>query len=274
MNLFSSAIFLKTLRDSLWLIAAAAIGLVLFVVLYAWAMLNMGPEVLEFVSKFGFLKKIFEMSLGIKVGEEFSVNIMLAVSFAHAVVMMLSWSVMIAIPTRVTVGESEQGTADLLLTLPVSRTEVFISNSLVWCIAAAILSICPILGIWIGTCIFQPEEAVTLKRFFVPAANFFALLLAIGGISTLVGCLFERRGPAIATAAGIGIGSMMITFVEPFIAQISAVKFLSLMSYFQPVESVRSGAFPVLHILVLAGVGFGSWLVAIVIYNRKDIPTA
>ncbi len=274
MNYFNPVLFRKTFRDSLALLAASTCGIIVFVVVFAWAMINMGPELMQFLSKFQFLAKIFEVGLGIKVDGDFSVNIMLAVSFAHAMVMMMSWAVMISISTRVTVGESERGTADLLLTLPVSRTEVFVSTSLVWMVSAVLLAISPLIGIWISVLVLNPDETIVLSSFAGASINFFAFLLAIGGMSTLVGCIFDRRGPAIATVVGIGIFSVLINYVEPFISQISRIKFLSLMTYFRPVESVRSGVFPLFDFLIMLSIGMVCWAIGLMIYNRRDVPTA
>lgn len=272
--MFNYAIFRKTLIDSVWSLVLSAVGMIGFVILFVWAMLNMGTQVLEFVSQFPFIRKIFEMGFGIKVDGEVSVNILFAVCFTHGIVLALTWTVIIAATTRVTAGEVERGTADLLLALPVARPEVFVSTTLVWVLAAAVLSACPIIGIAIATLIFETEEAVDITRFIAPAANFFCLNLAVGGLSTLVGSILNRRGLAVGAIVGTLVSSVVLNFLEPFIELIGSVKFLSLLNYFRPVDVVRHDQWPIWQMMTLIVFGVVCWTAGMAIFARKDIPTA
>jgi ABC-2 type transport system permease protein len=272
--MINRAIFRKTLDDSAGLTAAAAAGSIGFVILFVWAMLNMGDEVLGFASRFPFLRKVFEAGFGIKVEGEVSINILFAVSFTHAVVLALSWAVMIAITTRVTVGEIEKGTADLLLTLPVSRSEVYVSTSLVWVLAATLLAFCPVIGVWIGSLVFTTPEVIEVARYFKPAVNFLCLLLAVGGISSLIACCLDRRGPAIAMVVGIVLLSAVLNFIEPFIEAMKPLRFLGLLNYFRPVDVFRADSWPLTSMSILLGLSFTCGLLGLLVFHRREIPTA
>lgn len=272
--MFNPAIFLKTVRDLISALVLCGLGLIAFNVVFVWAMLNMGPELLDFVSKIPFIAKIFEIAMGIKVSGQVSINTLFSVSFTHAVVLALTWSVIISATTRSTVGEIEWGTADLLLTLPVNRLEVFVSTTLAWLQAAVVLSLCPIAGIWLGTQIFETKEPVELYRYIAPSINFLCLNLAVGGISSLVGCIANRRGPAVGTLVGVLITSVVLTFLEPFLEWVKQIRFLSLLSYFRPVDIVRTGEWPIQSMIVLLTTGLACWVIGAVIFCRKNIPTA
>jgi ABC-2 type transport system permease protein len=195
------------------------------------------------------------------------------ICFTHGVVLTLAWAVIIATTSRVTAGEIEKGTADLLLTLPVTRGEVYFSTSLVWFLAATILSICPVIGVWLGIQLFV-EEVIDTRVYFRPALNFFFLLLAIGGISSMVSCLIDRRGLAVAVIIGILLASTVLNFIEPFIEGIGNIRFLGLLNYFRPVDVVRAGQWPVFEMVVLALIGIICWTIGLTAFCRKDIPTA
>lgn len=272
--MFSFAIFKKTLRDSAVLLAACSLGVIAFVVLFVWAMLNMGPDLLQFAAKFGFIRKILEMTFGLKVEGELSESILFAVCFTHLMVMMLTWSVIIATNTRTVVGEIEKGTADLLLSLPVNRYEVYLSTSLAWILFTVVLAACPAIGLGLGAMIFETKEAIDLTRYLAPAVNLVALLLAVGGVSSLVSSLFNRRGPAIATIIGIGLASMVLNLLEPFIPLFKHIRFLGLLNYFRPVDIVRTGQWPLISIAILVSLGLFCWLVGLFVFCRKDIQTA
>lgn len=274
MNLFNVGIFRKTLVDSSASIALSAVGIVAFQVLFVWAMINMGTELLQFVSKFPFLMKVFEMGFGIKVEGEVSLTILFAVYFTHAIVLGLTWGVIIAIATRSTVGEIERGTADLLLTLPVSRPEVYVSVSAVCCVSALLLSSCPLLGMWIALQIFETKEVIEISRYLAPATNFFLLNLAVGSLALMISCFLDRRGVAVGTIVGILLCSVVLNFIEPFIEATKTIRFLGLLNYFRPVDVVRTGQWPVSSMIVLISLSIIWWTIGLLMFARRDIPTA
>jgi ABC-type transport system involved in multi-copper enzyme maturation permease subunit len=272
--MWNQAIFLKTLKDSFVPVALCAIAIMAFQIVFVWAMLEMGTDLLQFVSKVPFLTKIFEISFGIKVDGEVSVNVLFAVCFTHAVVLSLAWSCMIAISTRISAGEIEKGTADLLLSLPVNRSEAYLSASAVWWLAAIVLSFCPIPGMWIALQFFETDQVVELSRFVAPAFNFLALNLAVGGIASLIASCLDRRSFAIGGIVAILLVSMVLKFVEPFIESFKLISSIGLMHYFGPVDVVRTGEWPMSDMVILGTAGATCWLISMFIFSRRDIPTA
>jgi ABC-2 type transport system permease protein len=268
------AIFRKTLRDTAAMLLMASLGTIGFVVLFIWAMQTLGPELMTFVSKFDFLKRILEVSLGVSMKGEISPNIMYAVSFTHLVVLIAGWGPIITVITRVTVGEEEQGTADLLLSLPVRRTTVWISTTLVWVLVAAVLATSPLVGVGVGTRVFPTEEIVHLTRYISASVNLFALHLAIGGMTAMFACVSGRRGRAIALVIAVALLSATLNFIDPFLPMIQRFNFLGLLHYYRPVDIVRESAWPWFNIFALAGFGFLTWLVGMIVYCRKDVPVA
>lgn len=266
------AIFSRSLRDSATLLVLASAGSIVFVVLFTWAMQNLGPELLEFLSKFDFLKRIFEVSLGVKMSGEISSNIMYAVSFTHLVVLISGWGPIIAMVTSATTGEEERGTADLLLSLPVQRWTVYFSTSLVWVFSAAVLAACPLAGVAIGSAMFPFKEEIRLPAFVPVSINLFALHLAIGGVTSMISCCSSRRGQVIAVVVALTLVSVTMNFVEPFIPVIERFNFLGLLHYYRPVDVVRNSSWPIAQIMVLAGFGLMSWLAGMFVYCRKDVP--
>ncbi len=266
------AITAKTARDSCVTVGLASLATVGFVILFVYAMVNMGTELLKFVSQFPFLKNIFELSLGIRVEGDVSINILLAVSFTHLVVVVLAWGTIIAIVTRVSVGEVEQGTADLLLSMPVSRFTVSVSTTLVWIFAAAQLAMCPLVGIWIGGRVFAADDPIHFLSFVPVAINLFALHLAIGGLSQLVSGIANRRGIAIGVVVGIALVSVTLNFIGPFIQPIQRLRFMGLLHYFRPVDIVQTARWPIQSCLVLLGIAIICWTIGTISFCRKDIP--
>jgi ABC-type transport system involved in multi-copper enzyme maturation permease subunit len=268
------AIVLKTARDSWLAVALACLGTMGFIVLFVCAMQSMGAEVLDFLARVDFLRRMLEVSLGISVDGEVSSAVLYAVSFTHLVVLAAGWGTIIAIVSRVTAGEEEQGTADLLYSLPLRRSTVFVSTTLVWAAAAALLAACPLAGILVGTLAFPPTDEVHVARYVPVAVNLLALHLAVGGLTALAGVLCNRRSLAIGIVVSVALVSATLNFVEPFLPAISRVNFLGLLHWFRPVDAVRHASWPVVSIIVLAAFGSACWLASLVLHSRKDFPAA
>ncbi len=262
------------MSDSLWTAIFSCLGTIAFVILIGVAMVNIGDELLKFVAKLPFLKNIFEVSFGISVSGEVSLNILFAVCFTHLVTLMLAWATIVATVTRTSVGEVERGTADLLFSLPLTRWRILVSVTVVWVLIAAVIALCPLIGVFIGSRIYARQETIEFARFGLVTANLFALHLAIGGIATLVSSLTLRRGQAIAIIMAIALVSVALNFVEPFIKAVERIRFLGLLYYFRPADIVRTGEFSGVKVGVLLALAFVTWLIGTIVFCRKDIPVA
>ena len=201
-----------------------------------------------------------------------STNTLYAIVFLHPVILALVWGFLIAAASKFTVGEIERGTADLLLALPLHRSSVIGSGTWVWGMGAVAISFCPLLGIWIGTGLFEPTEPIRFGRFAIVCVNFLALNLAIAALTMMISCMVNRRGHAIAVIVALAITWLSMNFVESFLAVVRQIKFLSLLSYYQPADISRDGSWPVEDIAILCSVAVAAWLIGLTVYCRRDIP--
>ncbi len=272
--MFNFAVFRKTCFDTLPMLLVAGASIILFSLFFEWAMINMGRDLLAFASKWPFLDQMFRMSFGIDISNGVSLNVLMAVCFTHLFVLILTCGVVIATTTRVTTGEIEKGTADLLFTLPVTRTEVCLSTSAAWLLAIVVLSFCPLIGIAIGTLVLETDSTLQASKFLAPSINFLAFNLAVAGISALAASILNRRSFAISISVGVLMSSLLLNFLSPFLEWMQSINFLNLLNYFRPAETMRNGDWALQNILVLVAVFLVTWIASMVIFHRKDIPTA
>ncbi len=265
------AIVIKSLRESALLLACTVLGIVTFVVVFVGAIQGLGPQLMQFLSSVEFLRRMLELAYGIQLTGAVSSNILYAIAFLHPLVLALSWAFLIATTTRTTSGEIDNGTADLLLALPISRFTVYASATAVWVPAAIVVSFSPLLGVWIGIQIWEPTEPIQFQRFFITSICFCAMNLAVGGLSKMASCLVRRRGHAVAVVFAVGMVSVAMNFLEPFLPFIERIKFLSLLNYYRPAEVVRDGSWPLVDIIVLVTFAIATWLIGLWVYARKDI---
>lgn len=264
----------KTFADSRLLLALCATGVVGFTMLFVIAMQQFAPELMRFLSQFEFLYTIFEAAFGIQIRGQVSMPVIWSVAFTHGVLLAITWSLLIATATRVTVGEVERGTADLLLSLPISRGNVYVSTSLVLVLLAAAMSCCPLVGLWLAGKLFELNEPMVLPTYYSTAANFFCFNVAISGIAAMVSALLSRRGMAIAIVIIIVLGSSVLNFAMPFFERGQWLKYFGLLEYFRPADCVRATQWPWKSMAVLLSIGIVCWLSGLWQFRRRDIPVA
>ena len=160
------------------------------------------------------------------------------------------------------------------MTMPIRRFDVFCSNTAAWLIAVVVLSSAPLGGIWLAVRWIETPETISLARFIPPACNLVCLNLAVCGLATLCGCLAQRRSVAISWLVAFVFLSVLLNFVEPFLPAFSTAKWLSLLTYFRPVDVVRLGHWPMIHMMVLVGIAVATWIAGAARYWRMDVITA
>src|SRR5262249_9225006 len=144
--------------------------------------------------------------------------------------------------TRVIVGEIDRGTADLLLTLPISRTGILATVTLLWAGVGLVFCAAPWLGICVGRAFFPRAAEIDVGVLWIPTVNLYALYLAIGCLTLAVGSFMTRRGVAIGIVLGILIAMFVLNFVTALVPAARPWGALGLLNYYRPLESIRARA--------------------------------
>jgi ABC-2 type transport system permease protein len=268
------ALVLKSFRDSRALIAAALIVAAVFEILFVLAMKDVAPEVIVFLRRFGFLQRLFQALISFDLSAGASPTMLVVLGLLHPFLSAVSWATLVAIGTRLPAGEIDRGTADLLLSLPITRASVYASTSLVWLLTGLALAAATWTGVALGTVLVRFPEPVDLTRIGMAGANQAALLLAIGGTTALVSCLVNRRGIAVAIVVALLLASFLVNFLAAFLTLAETIEFLGFLHYYRPVDIVRAGRWPVRDLCVLGAVAIVTWTAGLFVFRRKDIPVA
>jgi ABC-type transport system involved in multi-copper enzyme maturation permease subunit len=268
------ALILKSFRDSRWLIVSALAAVLLFEVLYAVAMKNIAPEILGFMRRFEILRRLFRALISLDLTAAASPTSLVVMGLLHPFLSAVSWGTLVTVGTRLPAGEVDRGTADLLLSLPVTRGSIYLGHSLVWGLTALALAVATWCGIALGSRLVEFPEPVDLGRIALACTNQVALLLAIGGTTALVSSFVNRRGVAVAIVVGLLLASFLINFLAVFIPFFERIEFLGVLHYYRPVDVVRDGRLPVRDLGFLLGLAAVAWTAGLVLFRRKDIPVA
>jgi ABC-2 type transport system permease protein len=242
--------------------------------LFVLAMREFAGEITQLLLRFPILQKMIHGLLGADLAGDASLTSLITIGLAHPLLFAISWAFLITTGTRVVADEIDRGTADLLLTLPVSRVGALASVSLVCFGTAVVLGVAPWCGAWLGQQAFGVSEPLALARLWIPIANLCAMYLTVTSLTLFVSCVVSRRSTAVAIVLTVLLASFLINFLAVFLPLVARFSFLGLLYYYHPLENVRSGEWPLREIGVLCGAAVVFWSMGLGWFSRRDIPAA
>lgn len=264
----------KTLRDSRLLLILLGLAIVLFEFLFLRAISEFGDDLLKFWAGRPAFAKFAKIILGAELGTNINKTMLIILGFAHPFLYACLWTFILATVSKALVGEVDRGTADLLLTLPLSRTNVYVTVTLAWLLCGVLMNAAPLLGIWLAQRYYRSLEPPEMSKLQLLSVNLYALYVAIGGLTALASTLVSRRGPAIAIVLAALLGSVLVNFLASFWPPAEKLAFLGLLEYYKPLPIVVSGEFPLRNCVILGATALVAWLIGLWRFQRRDVPAA
>ena len=220
-----------------------------------------------------FMRGIVQAMLGTEIGSYLGSHIFQAIAWVHPVVLALTWAHALVSCTRVPAGEVDRGTADVLLGLPVSRWEVFLSETLMWLVCGAAMLAAGLAGNLLGALGLPFAQKPQLSRLFIVLLNLFCLYFTVAGFTCLVSSMSNRRGRAMTIVFLVLLAVFLLNYLAEFWHPLERIAFLSPLHYHRPVNVLASGALPWRDMAVLLGFGSAMWLAGGAVFARRDLCT-
>jgi len=183
------------------------------------------------------------------------------------------WAHGIMTCTRLPAGEVDRGTIDALLGLPVSRTRLYVLDTLMPFLGGVFIVLMGVAGSMIASRFVVPDERFPTADVHMIAVNLFAEYVLVAGASCFVSSLSNRRSRAVGVVFAFLLISYVMHFLTPFWAFAKTFASVNLLSYYQPMTMLRDGTWPIGDIAVLFGVGMAMWLAGAIVFARRDICT-
>jgi ABC-2 type transport system permease protein len=174
----------------------------------------------------------------------------------------------IGVGVRSIAGEEAEGTLDLLLANPVSRTRIVLENAGAQVVLVVALAAVVFFAVWLTGFIF--DEWVGAGEVF--AAVFSAVLLALtfGFLALAAGAVTGRRGVSIAVASAAAVATFIFTGIAPVVDGLNWLERLSPFFYYldhKPLTNgIHWGHAAILATLVLVFLGVAVWG-----FRRRDV---
>ncbi|SRR6266478_3706070 len=220
-----------------------------------------------------FARGIMQAMLGTELADRIGPQMFQSMAWVHPVPLALTWAHAIVFCTRVPAGEVDRGTADVLLSLPVSRWELYISETVAWLVSGSALLTAGLAGNLFGGLGLPPDQRPQLSRVMIVLLNFFCLYSAVGGFACLVSSWGNRRGRAMTIVFLVLLALFLLNYLAQFWRPLEKFVSLSPLHYHRPVKVLSSGAWPWKDVVVLMGAGTVMWLAGGIVFTRRDLCT-
>ena len=221
-----------------------------------------------------FVRQMIGAMLGADLAAGIGPEMFVAMAWVHPVVLALVWAHAIIVCTRVPAGEVDRGTIDVLLGLPVSRWGVYVSETLAWLAAGALLVMLGAIGNMVGIGQVANESLhPDRRRVLIVVANLFCLYMAVGAAGWFFASMSDRRGRAIGAVFVVVLASFLLNYLAQFWEPARRAAPLGLLRYYRPLAILRDGTFPARDVVVLLSVGLVLWTAGGMIFARRDLAT-
>lgn len=263
----------KSLRETCPVTVAVAAALALVEALLSYVIPTFFAESAGQWLRMPFIQQILKGLLGTEVSSTMGPATLVLIPWTHPLVLALVWAHEITFTSRMPAGEIDKGSVDVLLSLPVARTGIYLCETLVWLTSGLFVIAVGVCGNLIGGGGISPELRATRVQLMILGVNLYCLYVAVGGITWFFSACCDRRGRAVALAFAFVLTSFLLSFLAQFSELAKRLSFLSVMNYYRPLYVVRDAAAPLGDLAVLVAVGIVFWSAGAWVFCRRDIRT-
>ncbi|MBE6574295.1 MAG: ABC transporter permease [Ruminococcaceae bacterium] len=163
--------------------------------------------------------------------------------------------------------EEKNGTAELLLTLPVSRAEIVTGKILAVVTQIVIMNACVAVITLLSVAVIGEE--IELGTFMLLILAYLIMQLEVAAITFAISAFIRRGG------VGIGLGTALLFYFMNIIANLSEktefLKYITPFGYTDSADIITDKALEPTYIVIGIGVALASVVIAYCKYTKKDI---
>lgn len=219
------------------------------------------------------LQQLRNVMLGVDSSTGGIADIAFSIGWSHPVVLILLCTQAIFVCTRVPAGEIERGTIDILMGLPVSRWQLFLSETVAWLISGVFVLIAIYLGSYIGAMFINPEYRPSWGKLAMVLVNLGFVYALVSTLGLLAGTISDRRGRAVLFVLVIAVGSLLLNYLQLIWDPAKHVSFLSFLHYYRPIGMLQRGEWPWRDLAILGSGALCAWTAAGVMLSKRPLTT-
>lgn len=165
--------------------------------------------------------------------------------------------------------EEEDGELRTVLSLPVSRSQVFIQKWLAMVLIMGVTVVALVVGVY-AVMPFIDDAAIVFGDLLRLAAMTWLVMIAFGSVAYAAGMATGKRSIASFIGIVVIIGSFLLSTFAMAVDWLAELEAFSLLYYFPAADIVRDGI-DLMDVAVLSGVTLVSLAAAWWLFRRRDI---
>lgn len=246
------------------------LGMLFLTWLLAAPVAPMRDGIMKMVQETGLLQKMLGGMMGLTISGKFTLKLLLGSTWSHPILLLMMWGFAVAGATRFPAQESEQGSLDVLMSLPVSRSKALLAQTVGTGAGLVVLHLAALVGFALG-CLPLGADAPTPGEMFPVACNLLATSLFVLALATLASCLSSRRMQAAGPLMVLALWSLLLGYLKPFLTLAQTLSPLGLLHYYRPGQVLQSVSFPWSDCLALGVAALVVWLLALWRLSKRDL---
>lgn len=214
---------------------------------------------------------VFSAILGGHLTKNFNFSALLAVEVFSSIYGLLfggfvAWMGGAVLPVTI-----EDGTLDLALSRPITRTRYYLESWFAVLIGAVIITLVLALGVWIDTLIVS-NPGVEWRWMWLTLLVQWTFLFFAAGLGMLCGSFINASRAAGGTAVGIIVLGYLINTFGGLSSQLQWLLKISPFYYAPAIDPLINHHLTWWYPGVLVAVGLVCGIVGLVVFNRRDLP--
>jgi ABC-2 type transport system permease protein len=211
-------LFIKSLRDKVRSIFSWSLGIIAIVTLQ----LSVYPTIRDSATEMGNIAEAFPEAFQkmFRMQDYTSEVGYLSTELFSAALPLIFLAVAMSWGARLTTEEEDEGTADLLFTLPFSRFQYVTTRFVAALMVLLIISTSLFITLAIGTRLL--DFSLALSTFFAGMWALFLLGIVFASGAAFIGAVSGRRSAALGTAITLAIGFFVLYSLAPLVSSIDA----------------------------------------------------
>jgi ABC-2 type transport system permease protein len=227
-------------------------------------------NVRTFLAFLNMLPSIVKTALGGEMLQAGDTSALLTVGYQHPFVMFLCMLFAVGVPTGLLTGEVQKGTMELILSRPVTKTQVYVCACILTLAGMFALVLVMFFGTVVAVHIYRFDPPISLNLFFRIAMNGGLLASTFGAFALLCAATFER----LYSAVGAAVAFLSLNY---FVALVSewwpSIRFLRRATIFYLIYySDLLREWPLRNMAILTAIIVTTAVIGAVIWRRRDLP--
>lgn len=234
------------------------------------AIVHDNANVRTFLTFINMLPSIVKTALGGDMLQAGNTAALLTIGYQHPFVMFLCMLFAVGVPTGLLTGEVQKGTMELILSRPVTKTQVYLCACILTLVGMFGLVLTMFFGTFVAVHIYHFDQRIPLDLFFRIAINGGLLASTFGAFALLCAATFAR----LYSALGVAVAFLSLNYFVALVAEWwPSIRFLrrATLFYFIYYSDIFQ-AWPVRNMAWLAAILLAVAAVGAVIWHRRDLP--